>query len=478
MDTQQLCYLSGAEALRLFRKHDLSPLELFDAIIERAEQVEPAINAFCATYFDEARDAARAAEQRYQSGNARPLEGLTCAVKDQIKLAGRVTTGGSLVFKDQVDTETDVMAQRLIDAGAIVHARTTTPEFCLLGTTQSRIWGVTRNPYNLDYTPGGSSGGSGASLAAGTTTLGTGTDIAGSIRIPAACCGIVGLKAAYGRIPETPVFNLDFYSHSGPMTRTVADAALMFNEVAGVSSRDIASLRETVQIPAQQQPIAGSRVAWSMDLNFFEIAPDVRRNTERVLSALGDSGCELVEVDFPWNQQCDDAVRHYLNVVWGQHMKRLLSRHRDEMTDYAVRAIEEAGHSTLEDYLASLETAHSVYSKFGRLMQDFDFFVCPTNGIAAVAADHDPWMQQYKINNKTVDPEYGWILTHPFNMLSRCPVISVPSGFADNGVPTGVQLVGNTYDELTIFRAASALEPFFGFQAPDAVFQSEAAFFS
>ncbi len=469
MTAEQLYYLSGVDALRLFRRRELSPVELFDAIAARVEQVEPSINAFCATYFDEARDAAKAAEQRYQSGNARPLEGLTCVIKDEIRLAGRVTTSGSLVFRDHVDAQTDVMAQRLIDAGAIVHARTTTPEFCLLGTTQSRIWGVTRNPYNLDYTPGGSSGGSGAALAAGTTTLGTGTDIAGSIRIPAACCGIVGLKASYGRIPESPVFNLDFYSHSGPMTRSVADAALMFNQIAGVSSRDIASLREDLKIPTQRQPIAGWRIAWSMDLGFFEIAADVRRNTEKVLAALQDAGCELVEVEFPWNQQCDDAVRHYLNTVWGQHMKRLLPQHRNDMTEYAVKAIEMAEQSTLEDYLASLETAHSVYEQFGELMRGFDLFVCPTNGIAAVTADHDPWMAQYRINDRLVDPEYGWILTHPFNMLSRCPVVSVPSGFADNGVPTGVQLVGNTYDDLSVFRAAEALEPRFGFTPPTTI---------
>ena len=461
-----LHFLNASEALALFASGELSPVELFDAVVARAQAMEPQVNAFSATYFDEARAQAQDAERRYRRGTARPLEGLTCVIKDEIKVEGRVTTGGSLIYADRVDDESDVIAERLIEAGAIVHARTTTPEFCLLGTTQSRIFGVTRNPYNLAMTPGGSSGGTGAALAAGMTTLGTGTDIAGSIRIPAGCCGIVGLKAAYGRIPETAVFNLDFYSHAGPMTRTVEDAALMFNNIAGVSSRDIASLRETLTIPTSQPGITGWRIAYSMDLGFFEIDPEVRRNTEAVLAVLAELGCEVVEVPFPWNQSNDDAVRHYLNVLWCQHMKPLLATHRDQMTDYAIRTIEEADQSSSADYLASLQCAYDVYRDFGQTMEGFDLFVCPTNGLPAVAADHDPFQDDFRINDRRVDAEYGWILTHPFNMLSRCPVMSLPSGIASNGVPTGVQLVAKSYDELSVFRAARAIEPHFGFRVP------------
>ncbi|MDX1698462.1 MAG: amidase, partial [Thiohalobacterales bacterium] len=193
--TDALHYLSASEALQRFRQRSLSPVELLEALIDRAGQVEPVINAFADTYFDEAMQQARRAEQKYARGQrTRPLEGIPVVIKDEIKLKGKRTTGGSLVNRDHVDDESDVIAERLLRAGAIVHARTTTPEFCICGTTHSRLWGVTRNPYNPAYTPGGSSGGTGAALAAGTTTLGTGTDIGGSIRIPAGCCGVVGLK--------------------------------------------------------------------------------------------------------------------------------------------------------------------------------------------------------------------------------------------------------------------------------------------
>ena len=468
MSDLELCFLSANELVSRFKARTLSPVDVLKAQIAQAEAVEPEINAFCDRYYDEALAQARVAQERYGAkGDApRPLEGLSCVIKDEIKLAGKRTTGGSLIFKDNIDTETGVIAERLIEAGAIVHARTTTPEFCLLGTTHSRLWGVTRNPHNPDFTPGGSSGGTGAALAAGTTTLGTGTDIGGSIRIPAGCCGIVGLKASYGRIPEQTPFNLDFYSHCGPMTRWVADCALMFDVVAGPSTRDIASLRDTVNLPKARDDIAGMRVAHSLDLGYFELDANVRRNTLGVLDAFADLGCEVEEIDFRWSGRHDRAVQHYLNVLWGQHMKRLIGAHRDKMTDYAVRFTEDAEKSTLEDFLWSLEVAAETYQAIAERMERFDVFVCPTNAVPAVAADHDSYDPAFEINGRRVDGEYGWVMTHPFNMLSRCPVLSVPSGLADNNVPTGVQIVGKTYDEPSVFRAALALEHVMGFQPP------------
>lgn len=472
MSGDDLLFLSASDALERFRARTLSPVELLQAQIDQAERVEPVINAFCDTYFDEAMAAARASEERYgkTDGRLRPLDGLTCVIKDEIRLKGKRTTSGSLVFKDRIDTETDVFAERLIDAGAIVHARTTTPEFCILGTTHSRIWGVTRNPHNPEFTPGGSSGGTGAALAAGTTTLGTGSDIGGSIRIPASCCGVVGLKAAYGRIPEAAVFNLDFYSHCGPMARTVADTALMFNQVVGASPKDIASLREEMVLPLSPEGIAGWNVAYSLDFGWFELDPDVRANTLAAVEALRDLGCTVTEVEGVWNARSDKAVMDYLNFLWGQHMKRLYPEHRDLMTDYALKTIEQVEKTTAEDYLASLEVAHETYYRFGTMMEGFDVFLCPTNAVPAVAADHDSWDENFEINGRRMDAEYGWVMTHPFNMMSRCPVLSVPSGVAANGVPTGVQIVGKTYDEPSVFRAAAALEKAYGFRRPQMSF--------
>ena len=190
----ELCYLSATDALRLFRSGELSPVELAEAVIARAEAVEPAVNAFAATFYAQALDQARAAEARYAGREEppRPLEGLLVAVKEEAPIAGQLNTLGSLPLRDVVADQTAVFVQRILDAGGIVHARTTTPEFSCAPVTWTKLWGVTRNPWNTAFSPGGSSGGSGASLAAGSTTLATGSDIGGSIRIPASFCGVVG----------------------------------------------------------------------------------------------------------------------------------------------------------------------------------------------------------------------------------------------------------------------------------------------
>ena len=463
MSDEDLCYLSAAEALKRFSRRDLSPLELMQAQIKRSETVEPHINAFTETYFDEAMELARQAEARYANGSQRPLEGIPLAVKDEFRLAGKRRTSASLVYRDRVDEESDIIIQRLLDAGAIVHAKTTTPEFCLLGSCHSRLWGITRNPWNLDITPGGSSGGSGASLAAGTTTLATGTDIGGSIRIPAALCGVTGYKAPYGRNPEIPIFNLDFYSHSGPMARTVEDIAIMQNLISGVHNQDIASLRETVVIDYNPpENLDGWKVAYSLDLGFMEIDQAVRANTLAALDLLRGLGASVDEVEIGWDESIIDAVHHYWAHGWAASMDELLDSNRDDLCDYTIWFIENSRKSTRSDYLDSIEIAVNMYNRFGPLMDDYDIFVCPTLMTTGVPNDSTWPENEIEVNGHTrrVSEEH-WSATFPFNMLSRCPVLSLPSGLAANGVPTAVQFVARSFDDQRVFSAALAYEKAF-----------------
>ncbi|HEX9447740.1 MAG TPA: amidase, partial [Dongiaceae bacterium] len=222
MSDSDLCYLSASEAQRLFRKRKLSPVELMQAVITRADKVNRRVNAFTFTHFDEAMDLARVAEAKFISRTARlgALEGLPVAAKDESWITGKPTSYGSLITKDYMATSTSPNNARILKAGGIVHARTATPEFSCASFTHSRLWGVTRNPWNTRYTPGGSSGGSGAALASGITALATGSDIGGSIRIPAGASGVVGYKPPYGRNPDDAPFNLDPYCHTGPMARS------------------------------------------------------------------------------------------------------------------------------------------------------------------------------------------------------------------------------------------------------------------
>jgi amidase len=270
MTDLDLCYLPAAEALRQFKAKKLSPVELMRATIARAEATAKKTNCLTYTHFDEAMELAKKAEAKYAKGaRTGALEGLPIGIKDESYIKGKPTSNGSLIMKDRIGQHTSPMNERIIAAGGIVHARTATPEFSCAGYTWSRLWGVTRNPWNPKFTPGGSSGGSAASLASGTSAIATGSDIGGSIRIPASTCGLVGYKPPYGRNPDDPPFNLDFYCHTGPLARTVEDAITLQNVMAGPSPLDIATLRPKLTLPTAYKPIKGWKIAFSMDLGFF-----------------------------------------------------------------------------------------------------------------------------------------------------------------------------------------------------------------
>jgi amidase len=460
MSDLDLCYIGAAEALALFKARKLSPVELMQAVIARAEAVEPRINVFADTYFDEAMDQAKRAEARYAKTAARlgPLDGLPVAIKDENKIKGRRTTSGSLLFEHSTDQSTALSVERIMKAGGIVHARSTTPEFACAGVTHSRLWGVSRNPWNPEYTTGGSSGGAGGSLAAGTTTLANGSDIWGSIRMPASCCGVLGFKPPYGRVPEDSPFNLDIYCHEGPMARSVADLALLQNVMAGPHPKDIATVRPKLTIPKQLKPIKGMKIAWSMDLGYFEVDPEVVRNTHATLDKLRDLGAIVEEVDLGWTESTLTAASNHLGHLFGTTLASLLPRHRDRMTHYA-RAFAQFGRTTTAtDFLTSMEVLNEMYATLGPVLERYGALICPTMPLPAVRADYDPGIDRCEINGQEVHPVWGWTMTYPFNMMSRCPVMSVPSGFAQNGVPTGVQIVGRTYDDVTVFRVAADLE--------------------
>ncbi len=460
MHDDDLCYLGASEAVALFKARKLSPVELMEAVIARAEIAEPTINCFADTYFDEALDLARKAEAKYARPGARlrPLEGLPVAIKDENKIKGRRTTSGSLTMVESIDDATSLSVERILKAGGIVHARSTAPEFACAGVTHSKLWGVSRNPWNPDFTTGGSSGGAGGALAAGTTTLANGSDIWGSIRMPASCCGILGFKPPYGRVPEDSPFNLDPYCHEGPMARNIPDLALLQNVMAGPHIKDITTVRPKLSIPQTLQPIKGWKIAYSMDLGYFEVDPEVVKNTKETLEILKECGAELEEVDLGWTHTTLTAASNHLGHLFGNTIAALLPRHRDQMTNYARSFAEFGRNTTAEDYLSSMVVLNEMYDTLGPVLERCQALICPTMPLPAVPADYDPGVDRCAINGKDVHPVWGWTMTYPFNMMSRCPVMSVPSGFAGNGVPTGIQIVGRTYDDVSVFRVAAALE--------------------
>jgi len=454
-----LCYIPAGEALRLFKAKKLSPVELMEATIRRAEATARKVNAFTYTHFDEAMALARKAEAKYAKGaRARALEGLPIGIKDESYIKGKPTSQGSLIMKDYVGEHTSPMNERIIRAGGIVHARTATPEFSCAGYTWSKLWGVTRNPWNPKFTPGGSSGGAAASLASGTSAIATGSDIGGSIRIPASTCGLVGYKPPYGRNPDDPPFNLDFYCHTGPLARTVEDAIILQNVMAGPSPLDISTLRPKLTLPTAFKPIKGWKIAFSMDLGFFEVDREVQKNTLAALDLFRSLGATVEEVDLGWTEEVLDAGMTYLKHLFGASLSRLLKKHGKLMTSYARQFAEMGRNSKAADFVGTLDVANRMYSTLGPTLEKYDVLICPTTALPAVPADFDHSKDTVKINGKRVSPFVGWVMTTPFNTMSRCPVLSVPSGRARNGVPTGIQIVGRTYCDADVFRAASAYE--------------------
>ena len=455
-----LCYMTATEAIAAFKKRALSPVELLKAIIARCEQLEPKVNAFTYTYFDRALEQAKAAEAEYarRSGEPRPLEGVPVAIKDFHPVKGEITTFGSKIYRDYRPDHSAPTVQRLLDAGAIMHCRTTTPEFAHAGITASPLWGITRNPWNLEYTPGGSSGGAGAALAGGMTTLADGTDGGGSIRIPASLAGAVGYKPPFGRNPLDLDHPLETILHYGPMTRSVSDAALMQNVMTGPHLDDICSLREKVVLPEAPEDIRGWRVAYSMDLGFYSVDPEVRRNTLSALEVFKNLGCRVEEVNLGWNWGVNSAWMTYWTVLFAGLLGEKLPRWRYEMTEGLVRMIESGAALSADRFYRINAVRGEMYKALGPILEDYNVLICPTTALPAVKHDHDASDPNFTIDGAKVPASIGWYMTMPFNLVSQCPVIAVPSGFAASGIPTGMQIVGKTFDDLSVFRAAAAYE--------------------
>ncbi|MEY4225423.1 MAG: hypothetical protein RL190_180 [Actinomycetota bacterium] len=458
MDAADLAYMPGVEQLRRFRAREISPVEVLEAQIERAQVAEPVINAFSEELFDAARIEAANAEIRYRDGRPRTLEGLTLAVKETMAVRGTITTHGSLIHRgDPPATRSHPWVERLQRAGAVVHARTTSPEFACAWITDSRLNGVTRNPWDRDLTCGASSGGSGAAIAAGTATLASGTDIGGSIRYPAGACGVVGYLPPHGRNPEVAPDNLDSYERVGPLARTVADCALVQTVGAGAHPEDAATLRQRVRLPLEPAGIEGWRVAWTTDVGNGVVDSDVAEGLQVALGILEAAGATVEEVDLGWGPEVTEAGRAYLDHLFGRGFARVWEQHPDLVCDYTAWYAERAGTCGQDRFLWTFEVAADMYRALGPLLDRYHALVCPVFATQEIRADARPW-ETLEIAGRTFDCDYEPSLLHQFNMLRSVPVMVVPCGLGANGLPIAVQIATRSYDDARAFRVAAAIE--------------------
>jgi len=458
-----LHYLSATEVLRAFNAKELSPVEVFDAVAARADAVEPVVNSLIERDVATSRAEALAAQERYAAGTPiGVLDGLPVVMKEEQPIAGRKMWLGTLFSDGWVSDETHPLVQRTLDQGAIVHARSTTPEFCCAGFTHSKLWGITRNPWNLEYSPGGSSGGSGAALAAGLGYLASGSDIGGSIRIPASFCGVVGYKSPYGRVPAMSPWNLDSYAVDGAMARTVADCALFQNVIAGQHPSDHVSMPKVTipEDPAELGDVRGMRIALAVTLGDFPLEPDVEVNTRAFAQALRSAGAIVEEVEIPiLLEEVQSAALAHWGSMMGPSMAELGPLDDERFTDYARMFIEfsNAEFERIGVYGAA-QIEGKVQMAFASAFASHDALICPTIGTTGFVAGEPYTENRINVAGRELDLYIMACQTVPFNIASRHPVLSVPSGPASNGVPTGVQVVARPYDDVTAFQVGAAAE--------------------
>ncbi len=456
MNATDLAYTPATDLIPRIRSKALSPVELTRAVLERIERANPKINAFCTVTAEAALASARAAEEAVmKGGRLGPLHGVPVSIKDLALVKGVPAKFGSFVFEKRIGEVDAPYVRRLKEAGAILVGKTTTPEFGWKALGDSPLTGITRNPWNLGMTSGGSSAGAAAAAAAGLGPLHQGSDGAGSIRVPSAFCGIYGVKPTFGRVPMWPISNTDSASHTGPMTRTVADAALMLAVMAGPDEWD----RQSLDAPPAdyvgrlREGIKGLRVGWSLDLGCLRVDPEVGQVAKRAAETFAELGCavEDVKVSLP-------DTREMIHLLWNSHYAgnygSVLKEFRSRMDPGLVAAIEDGRRYTAEAYVEMRGRKNGYCDAVRALFDTYDLLLTPTVSVAAFEVGR---------LNPAHFPQHVWDwfpwagFSYPFNFTGQ-PAATVPAGFTPSGMPVGLQIVGRRLADLQVLQASAAFE--------------------
>ena len=462
----ELCTIDAVTMAAEIRARRLSPVEVTQAVLERMERLEPTLHAYCTPTPELAMETARRVEAAIVGGQqVGPLAGVPVAVKDLICTRGIRTVSGSRAYEDFVPDEDDVVVERLKAADAVILGKTNVPEFGYSGVGHNLVYPATRNPWNTELTPGGSSAGSGAAVAAGMGPLALGSDGGGSIRIPSSFCGLYGLKASMGRVPLYPgtkderhpgVSSWESLEHIGPMTRTVADSALLMSVIAGPDPRDRFSVPagDVDWTRCTEGGIRGLRVAYSADWGYAAVDPRVRAVVDDAVETFErDLGCTVERVDPSWPHPYEAFWAIVANESDLRGLRAMVERiGADNMTPHVVDFIQTEW--TAEQFTDALMVRKAVQNEMWRLMQDHDLLLTPT---LAVPPFEVGIQGPEVIDGRSVEP-FEWLhFTYPLNFTGQ-PAASVPAGWTDDGLPVGLQIIGRHLDDSTVLRASAALE--------------------
>ena len=458
MDELEICYMSAGALGPMVKSGEISPVEIIEAHLSRIRATEPVLNSFITLLPEQALAAARQAERDIRDGRYRgPLHGIPVGLKDLFNTGGVRTTSGSRIYDTFVPSEDCTVAARFRDAGAILIGKLNMHQFAYGPTGENPDYGHMHNPWNPELVSGGSSGGSGSAAAAGQCTITTGSDTGGSIRIPAALCGIVGLKPTYGRVSRhglTPLaWSMD---HPGPMVRTVEDAAITMNVISGHDPRDVACVDLPVPdyTAALTGDIRGLRIGTPRQFFDAPLDPEVRQRVNDALGHLESLGAEVQEVDFP---EFNDAAAISTTMLMAEAsacFRDLLASDGEQLYEPVRLRLEAGLFISAADYLRAQQGRAAFDRAARRLLQDVDLLAGPSEPVTA-----PPLLQQQVLAGER---EIGTVAaltqyTRPYN-ITGFPAISVPCGFSAEGMPIGLQLAGRPFDEETVLRAAHAYE--------------------
>jgi len=454
--TKPIHQMTAAELSVAFKKKKLSPVEVSDALLRRIEKLDPQINSFCLVDHDTTMTQARASEARWKKGKPlSPLDGVPVAVKDILLTKDWPTLRGSrTIDPDGPWIEDAPSVARLKEVGAVLIGKTTTPEFGWKACTDSLLSGITRNPWNLNKTPGGSSGGSSAALAARLTPLALGTDGGGSIRIPCSLTGVPGLKPSFGRVAAYPLSPFGTVAHVGPMARTIVDLALIMNVIARPDARDWHNLPYDAKDYSKELKggLKGKRVAFSLTLGGKpQLHPEVEVLVKTAAKKIEKLGAHIVETE----PDMADAGEIFRTLWWSGAGYALgaLPENKKSLLEPALRQVADEGAKLpLRTYLEANAKRGALGSRMRIWMEQYDFVITPA--VATIAFDVGKLHPDDGQGNAWLD----WTpFSYPFN-LTQQPAASIPCGFTKDGLPVGLQIVGRMYDDVGVLRAAHAYE--------------------
>jgi aspartyl-tRNA(Asn)/glutamyl-tRNA(Gln) amidotransferase subunit A len=455
--TAELCFLPATELVARYRAKALSPVEVTRAVLARIEALNPKLNAYCRVDTDGAIAAARASEARWLKGApAGPVDGVPTSIKDLVLAKGWPTLRGSKTVDPAGPWNDDAPpTARLRESGAVLLGKTCTPEFGWKGVTDSALTGITRNPWNLERTPGGSSGGASAQVAAGLGQLAVGTDGGGSIRIPCGFTGISGIKANFGRVPAWPLSPMGTVAHVGPMARTIADCALMLNVLARPDARDWYALPHdgTDWTQGLDAGAKGLRIAYSPRLGYVKhVHPDVEARVADAVMRLSELGATVDEID-PGFADCSATFRVHWTAGAYNALRRLPEEKLALVEPALIHWFEAGSKWTLEQYLDAVSARQALGEHMRRFHEKWDLLATPALAV--------PAFEVGRIAPSGTGTGEDWMewtpFTYPFN-LTQQPALSVPCGFTADGLPVGLQLVAPQFREDLCLRAAHAFQ--------------------